>query len=221
VTSAQQALELCGVTRAEAERRRGLQLARPAFAAAPDQVSVARVLARCAFAVSELETDRAVIKVTAREGMAAAQRSGGDDDPEAAYLYALNLGLLMRADMKAALGRVPELVAKLEVARSHPELEQGGPLRVHGMLYLRAPPWPASIGDLEAALELLEAAVQQFPEHPQNHLFLAQVWLEDGDAEAAAAALDRAEKAIAEGDWGAAGPRWQAEIEALRGTARK
>ena len=103
------------------------------------------------------------------------------------------------------------------MARSRPELEQGGPLRVHGMLYLRAPPWPASIGDLEAALELLEAAVQQFPEHPQNHLFLAQVLHEDGDAEAAAAALERAEQAIADGDWGAAGPRWQTEIEALRG----
>ena len=211
-----EALDLCDTRQDLEARRRGLTMVDAASAAQPDVAALQRAAARCGFAVAELERDPDVIEAAAQRGMDAAQRLGADSDPEAAYLSALCLGLLMRIDMSAAVSRVPEMQARLKIAGARPELDQGGPLRVLGMLYLRAPPWPASVGDLELALELLEQAAQRFPAHPQNHLFHAQALLEDDEQGEAATALTRAQEALAQGDWGAAAPRWRQEIESLR-----
>jgi hypothetical protein len=41
-----------------------------------------------------------------------------------------------------AIGRLSELVSLLKTASAKPEIDQGGPLRVLGLLYVRAPAWP-------------------------------------------------------------------------------
>ncbi len=136
-------------------------------------------------------------------------------DAEAAYLHALNLGLYVRARGLMAVGRLSELVARLEVAASVPTEEDGGPLRVLGLLYVRAPGWPMGPGDLDAALELLRRAVRDFPDHPLNHLYLAHALVEAGEPAPARAAAVRARELCRPerfGDWAAP---WQTEADAL------
>lgn len=97
------------------------------------------------------------------------------------YVYALNLGLHLReASIAQAVTKVSALIETLErVIALDESLDQGGALRTLGLLYLRAPAWPTSVGDIDKALELLETAVERFPEHPLNHLFMAEALIED------------------------------------------
>lgn len=71
--------------------------------------------------------------------------------------------------------------------RIDPTFEHGGPHRVLGTLYLRAPGPPTGVGSLRRALHHLEQAREIAPEHPENLLPLAEAYLEAGrraDAEA-------------------------------------
>ncbi|NIP60117.1 MAG: tetratricopeptide repeat protein [Gemmatimonadetes bacterium] len=71
--------------------------------------------------------------------------------------------------------------------RIDPTFEHGGPHRVLGTLYLRAPGPPTGVGSLRRALHHLERAREVAPDHPENLLPLAEAYLEAGrraDAEA-------------------------------------
>ena len=71
-----------------------------------------------------------------------------------------------------------------------------------GAIYLKAPPWPAGFGDEEMALELLEEAVQDFPNHPLNQLFYAEALMEDEEYVDAQRGLARARELMKPGDFG-------------------
>ena len=176
----------------------------------------ALTLAQCTF----LNADRAgepgrVVALTELGIRAARAADPTGRDPRAAYLLAVNLGLNVRAVGLAALGRVGEVIAALELAAALPAQDLGGPWRVLGMLYLKAPPWPAGPGDLEAALGLLKQAATQYPSHPQNHLFLAEALLEDGDRTAARRELAAATGLASRLTWGDDADRWRAEAAVL------
>lgn len=55
----------------------------------------------------------------------------------------------------------------------------GGPYRVLGRLYHKAPGFPFSIGSNKKAVECLERAVEYGPRFYLNHLFLAEAYLSD------------------------------------------
>ena len=90
------------------------------------------------------------------------------------------------------------------------------PLRVLGMLYLRAPAWPKGIGDLDLALEHLEKAVKEFPAHPANCLFYAEALKEDDRTKEAKKYLYLCVELINEGNWGEFGVCWKKDAEKLR-----
>lgn len=103
---------------------------------------------------------------------------GAEEDGAVHYYLAANLGWSVREHPVAALRSLPRMESELMRAiQLTPELDQGGPLRTLGMLYLKAPPWPTGIGDGDKALELLRQVVEQYPDHPLNHLFYAQALL--------------------------------------------
>ncbi|HRH40984.1 MAG TPA: TRAP transporter TatT component family protein [Pyrinomonadaceae bacterium] len=52
----------------------------------------------------------------------------------------------------------------------------GGPWRVLGRLYHKAPGFPFSVGDSKKALECLEKAVEFGPKFYLNHLFIAELY---------------------------------------------
>lgn len=61
----------------------------------------------------------------------------------------------------------------------------GGPWRVLGRLYHKAPGWPFSIGNNKKAVECLEKALEFGPEFYLNHLFIAEVYMSTWDKEKA------------------------------------
>ena len=57
----------------------------------------------------------------------------------------------------------------------------GGPWRVLGRLYHKAPGFPFSIGSTKKAVEHLEKAVESGPKFFLNHLFLAEAYISNRD----------------------------------------
>ena len=204
-----------------AERAQGLVDARVAHARAPGERAVGLALARCTHLAADSETDDARIIALSEEGMAALTRASlAADDAEAAYVYALNLGLYVRARGMTAVGRLSELVARLRLAGQQPALDEGGPLRVLGLLYVKAPGWPMGPGDLEAALDLLRRGVRDFPDHPLNHLYLAYALVDAGQRTQARAELTRARDLCRPERFGEWAARWRDEAEQLAERAR-
>lgn len=117
------------------------------------------------------------------------------DDAEAMYYSAVCVALAARAERDGDL--LDDAVERAQRARGlNPMVADGGPDRFLGGVYLRAPAWPASIGDLELALEHLERAVTIAPDNPENHLLLAEALSEDDRPEAAERALRTAESLV-------------------------
>jgi tetratricopeptide (TPR) repeat protein len=206
---------------APSERAQGLADARLALARSPADRAAAVALARCTHLHADVEMDDARVIALSEEGMAGLERAAlPSDDAEAAYLHAVNLGLYLRARGMMAVGRLSELVAQLKVAGATPALDDGGPLRVLGLLYVKAPGWPVGPGDLDAALELLHRAVREYPGHPLNHLYLAYALVDAGERAEARDELTRARELCQPerfGDWAA---RWREEADQVMARGR-
>lgn len=173
--------------------------------------------------LAEREPDSERRNKLATEGVRfadAALALGGEGKGAVHYYLAANLGLAVRDDVALAAQSLPRLEREMQRAvELSPELDQGGPWRLLGMLYLKAPPWPAGIGDGDKALDLLKQALGKYPAHPLNHLFYAQaLWEVEGDSAAAEAKNELAAglKLLAEGDWGYNREPWAREFSAVR-----
>jgi len=100
---------------------------------------------------------------------------------EGHYWYAINVGLLADADRLYGLKAVDEMKEALERTIEIDErYDYAGPLRVLGILYLRTPTPPVSIGSPRKGLKLLQRAVGLFPDYPENYLYLAEALRDDG-----------------------------------------
>jgi hypothetical protein len=134
---------------------------------------------------------------------------------ECAYRLALALGQQAREKSSTgqdALGKMVDLLH--QAIASSPRLDSGGPHRVLALVFLRAPSWPVGPGDPEAALEEARAAVQLFPDAPENQLALAEALAANGSRAEAHAAYIRARAlamAAPAGDLDA--PRWAKDAQ--------
>jgi tetratricopeptide (TPR) repeat protein len=211
----------CRLLASPAERAQGLADARSVLGRSPGDRAAAFALAGCTHLAADVERDDARVVALGEEGMAALERAARPaDDAEAAYLYAVNLGLYLRARGMMAVGRLSELVAKLKVAGTMPALDDGGPLRVLGLLFVRAPGWPVGPGDLDAALEILLRAVREYPDHPLNHLYLAYALVDAGERGKARDELVRARELCLPQRFGEWAARWREEADQLLARAR-
>lgn len=145
---------------------------------------------------------------------------GGETDGAVHYYLAANLGLTVRDHITLAVKNLGRLESEMQRAvELSPDIDGGGPLRLLGALYLKAPAWPNGIGDRDKALELLEKASKEHPQHPLNHLFYAQALWEEGSDTAlyqAKTEFTLGEKLLAEGHWGYSKASWQKEFDAFR-----
>jgi len=215
------AITACRLLGSAAERAQGLADARLALARSPADRMAAFALARCTHLHADVEKDDARVIALSEEGMAALEHAARPaDDAEAAYLYAVNLGLYLRARGMMAVGRLSELVARLKVASAMPALDDGGPLRVLGLMYVKAPGWPVGPGDLDAALEILDRAVREYPDHPLNHLYLAYALVDAGERGKARDELARASELCQAERFGDFAARWREEADQLLARAR-
>ena len=174
---------------------------------------------RVALYLAERETDSERREKLAAEGVRFAERAislGADGDGAVHYYLAANLGLAVRDDFGLAVENLPRLESEMKRAVAlSPGIDDGGPLRLLGALYLKAPPWPTGIGDGDKALELLRRAAIEYPGHPLNRLFLAQaLWEVEGDDGLAEARAELATglKLLQEGNWGYSRKPWEREF---------
>jgi tetratricopeptide (TPR) repeat protein len=119
----------------------------------------------------------------AQKGMDYAKRAV-DINPqrvEAHYYLGINTGQSATTKTVGAYMMVPRVVKAGEAAMKLDEkFDYAGPARLIGTVYAKAPPWPASIGDIDEGIKYLGKAVQLAPEYPQNHLHYADALLADG-----------------------------------------
>ena len=94
---------------------------------------------------------------------------------EGHYWYAITVGLLADVDRGYGLKAVGEMEPALRRAMALDErYDYGGPVRVLGILLLRTPSPPVSIGSSRKGLRLLQHAAELFPDYPENILYLAE-----------------------------------------------
>lgn len=153
----------------------------------------------------------------AAEGVKLAERSltaGGKDDAAVHYYLAANLGLAINDHPVQAAENLHRLEEELALAvRLSKAVDQGGPLRLLGMLYLKAPPWPTGIGDGDKALALLKESVDMYGNHPLNHLFYAEALFEvDEKTTEAQAEIKKGQLLLSSGPWGYNRIVWEKEF---------
>ncbi len=174
---------------------------------------------RLSLHLAERETNQEKREKLAAEGVGFAETAlaqGGSGDGAVHYYLAANLGLAVREHPTQAMGNLGRLEGEMKQAVAlSPDIDDGGPLRILGTLYLKAPAWPSGIGDRDKALELLEKAVKEHPGHPLNHLFYAQALWDEGDEASlnqSKAEFALGEKLLTEGDWGYNKEPWKEEF---------
>jgi hypothetical protein len=177
------------------------------------------LLSRISYLVADsYDGDEEKLQKCAEIGITAARRAGvNKESPEACYYFAINQGIILYTKGLFGLNKLPEIFEALKMAQKNEDLDFGGPLRVLGMLYLKAPAWPSGIGDLDKSLELLEKAAKKYPSHPQNMMFYAQALIEDNNKSKALSNLDAAYKLATPEMWGLYySKKWRTEIETLK-----
>jgi tetratricopeptide (TPR) repeat protein len=142
--------------------------------------------------LAENDTRPGFRREAAQRGIVLARRARElkTDGVEGHYWYALNVGCLADVDRSYGLDAVGEMATALKRAIDLDEhYDLGGPPRVLGILYLRTPSPPASIGSPRKGLRLLQRAVELFPDYPENYLYLAEALRDNGRADEAKEAL--------------------------------
>jgi tetratricopeptide (TPR) repeat protein len=161
---------------------------------------------------------------SAQQGVVFARRARElkPDGVEGHYWYALNVGLLADVDRSYGLDAVGEMEAALKRAIELDErYDLGGPLRVLGILHLRTPLPPSSIGSPRKGLKLLQRAVDLFPDYPENHLYLAEALRDNNRPDEAKAALRKVLDAEPWPDRQSESQEWKTRALKLRDSLNK
>ena len=184
------------------------------------------VAARLAFVIANRDPRQVDKERLAYEGMRWAKHAvelsadiyEGQGAP-AHYYLAVNLGLAVQNTVVLALKNIGTIRKHLEAARAKdPDLDHAGPTRVLGLLYVKAPTWPAGWGDTDKGLELLAEAVRRFPNFPPNRILYAR-GLADADPGPNKGRikdqLDAVAKLLAAGEWGQDLEDWRRQAAAI------
>ncbi|MGZ4958020.1 MAG: sterol transporter outer membrane protein BstC [Methylomonas sp.] len=174
---------------------------------------------RLCLLLADRETNQEKREKLASEGVEFAEAAlalGAERDGAVHYYLAANLGLSVRDHITQAMASLSRLESEMKQAVAlSPDIDDGGPLRILGALYTKAPAWPQGIGDPDKARDILEMAVRKHPGHPLNHLFYAQaLWAEDDEALLPQVKTEfaLAQKLLAEGNWGYSRESWNKEF---------
>jgi hypothetical protein len=119
---------------------------------------------------------------------------------EGHFYRAVNLGYLASTKTLGALDLIPDIEHAAKAAVDADEkYDHCGPLRVLGMVLLKAPGWPTSVGDPDEAAERLGRAAQLCPDYEINHLYYGEALIAAGKACDAVKELERVLAAPAPG----------------------
>jgi tetratricopeptide (TPR) repeat protein len=171
--------------------------------------------------LAENEAQPKARKTAAAHGAVLARRAKelAPERVEGYYWYAINVGLRADVDRVFGLKAVSEMETALKKAIELDERhDMAGPLRVLGILHLRTPGPPVSIGSARKGLRLLQRAVADFPQYPENYLYLAEALRENKRIDEAKEALAKVMDATVWPDRQFESKQWQAEARKLRAT---
>ncbi|MFQ5637456.1 MAG: tetratricopeptide repeat protein [bacterium] len=168
-----------------------------AFASSEDQNRRYHYLSRTAwFAIWQSYHGRDKREITdfASRGIALAKKAIklNSERVEGYYYRAIATGLFAeqhQVQSKDAMKHIRSDAVK--AIKIDPTLDHGGPHRLLGALYLRAPGPPAGIGSRRRALTHLNKAVALSPDYPENMLFLAEAYQRIGQHSQARDLLER------------------------------
>ena len=144
--------------------------------------------------VAENSTQNTVRIDAAKRGITLARHGQQllPDRVECYYWYAIDVGLLADADRTYGIKGVGEMETALKRANELDErYDYGGSSRVTGILHLRTPPPPVSIGSPRKGLRDLQHAMALFPDYPENWLYLAEALSDNGQMEKAQELLQK------------------------------
>ncbi|MCB9895653.1 MAG: hypothetical protein H6839_14495 [Planctomycetes bacterium] len=104
---------------------------------------------------------------------------------EATFFHGVLAGFIGDLDHDYGLDAVSNIEADMKLLMdSDTDFANGGPWRVFGVLQLRAPGPPVSIGSLRNGKKNLEKALEKAPDWPENHLYMAEaelMWASEKD----------------------------------------
>ncbi|MFO0579993.1 MAG: tetratricopeptide repeat protein [Polyangia bacterium] len=126
-------------------------------------------------------------------GFAAHQQRGGDIKP---------LLMQLQSEGDAAI-------------KAGERFDSGGPARMLGAIYAKAPAPPVAIGDTEKGVQYLKRAVEIAPEHPQNHILLAEAYIADERYQDAESELKQAKTLLADPRWEKYRETWKAQLSTV------
>jgi tetratricopeptide (TPR) repeat protein len=121
-----------------------------------------------------------------------------------AHLYsALCMGLRAQFAPMEGLSLVKKMLKHAErVNQLDATLDHAAGARLLGGIYMKAPAWPTSVGDIEMAIEFLEKAVTLVPDWPENVLLLAEAYYTEDRIEDARNTLQKAKHLVPDqGAW--------------------
>ena len=174
------------------------QRAQSRFQAGTNDPDAAWQFARAGFDFADFATNDTERAAIARQGIAACQELLARDTNSAPghYYLAMNYGQLARAEAPsvAAYRLVKQIEHEFKTAADlDKSFDYAGPERNLGLLYRDAPGWPFSIGSKRKARDFLDQAAKLAPDYPENHLNLAESflqWHESDDAKSELKTLD-------------------------------
>ncbi|MCA8916331.1 MAG: hypothetical protein KDB90_13055 [Planctomycetes bacterium] len=107
------------------------------------------------------------------------------DAPEATFYHGVLAGFIGDLDHDFGLDAVKNIESDMKLLMdADKDIANGGPWRAFGVLQLRAPGPPVSIGSLRNGKKNLETALEKSPEWPENHLYMAEaefMWAKEKD----------------------------------------
>jgi tetratricopeptide (TPR) repeat protein len=189
IVLADEAQDKIFAARAEAE----FQRAQKQFQSDTNNSTNAWQFARACYDFADFATNDDERASVANQGIAACRQLLAREPKSAPthYYLAMDLGQLARTELLGALRLVREMEREFKTAQIlDAQFDFAGPERNLGLLYRDAPGWPASIGSERKAKNYLEQAEKLAPDYPENHLNLAESFLEWHESATAKQELD-------------------------------
>lgn len=206
-----------------ADLRRSLRCVNAILAQDPAHEGAAWRAARALYFLSEAEPQKAMRAELSGRCMDAAHVAMTSGQSAAGHYWG---GLCMGARAQAKSMEAMELLPKMvEVGRTavalDPNIEHGGPHRLLGGIFLRAPAWPTSVGDIDEALTHLEEAVKVDSSWPENHLMYAEALAADERFEEAAAELSTAQTLMKAPEMARWAEHWKEDLERVQASVAR
>jgi hypothetical protein len=163
-------------------------------------------------------------KNLAQLGFQYAEEAETRDGSRAAYAFLLGVHLAYQV-RDSAMPRLIDLRRVRDYFQRAVELDpywdEAAPLRAMGILLIKSPSWPASVGDNEEGVALLEKAAAAYPLYPSTFIFMAEGHYDLDDYGKAMEDILLTLKLVTTTDWGVPGEAWKKQAEALRAKIEK